>query len=270
MHKDDARKLKPEQQKEKRKIALRMRMNGREFAEIGETVGVHPRTVQYWWSRYQAEGLKSAVEGGKRGTEVGERRTLSMEQEWVVQQLISEKMPDQLKLSFALWTRAAVQELIYRRFKVDMPIRTVGEYLKRWGFTPQKPLKKAYEQKPELVDAWLKESYPGIAQRAKEEGAEIHWGDETGIRSDCQHGRSYAPAGKTPVQRMPGSRFATNMISTVTNQGKVRFMLYQETMTAPVLISFLARLVREAGRKVFLILMLPACAKTLPRTISPG
>lgn len=174
MDKEDARKLSPEQQKQKRKIALCMRMNGYEFAEIGETVGVHPRTVQYWWSRYQAEGLKS--------------------------------------------------------------------------------LKKAYEQKPELVETWLKESYPGIALRAKEEGAEIHWGDETGLRSDCQHGRSYAPAGKTPVQRVPGRRFATNMISTVTNQGKVRFMLYRETMTAPVLIRFLARLVRDAGRKVFLIL----------------
>lgn len=208
MDKEDARKLSPEQQKEKRKIALRMRMNGREFSEIGQTVGVHPRTVQYWWSRYQAEGLKSAVEGGKRGTEVGDRRTLSVEQEWAVQLLISEKMPDQLKLSFALWTRAAVRELIHRRFKIEMPIRTVGEYLKRWGFTPQRPLKKAYEQKPELVEAWLKESYPAIAERAKAEGAEIHWGDETGIRSDCQHGRSYAPAGKTPVQRVPGSRFA--------------------------------------------------------------
>ena len=153
MDKEDARKLSPDQQKEKRKIALRMRMNGREFSEIGQTVGVHPRTVQYWWSRYQAEGLKSAVEGGKRGTEMGKRRTLSVEQEWAVQQLIIEKMPDQLKLSFALWTRAAVRELILHRFKIEMPIRTVGEYLKRWGFTPQKPLKKAYEQKPELVDA---------------------------------------------------------------------------------------------------------------------
>src|SRR5574343_289432 len=254
MEKEDARKLSPEQQKEKRKIALRMRMNGREFSEIGQTVGVHPRTVQYWWSRYQAEGLKAAVEGGKRGTEVGERRTLSAEQEWVVQELISEKMPDQLKLSFALWTRAAVRELIHRRFKIEMPIRTVGEYLKRWGFPPQKPMKKAYEQKPELVEAWLKESYPAISERAKAEGAEIHWGDETGVRSDCQHGRSYAPAGKTPVQRVPGSRFSTNMISTVTNQGKVRFMIYRETLTAPVLIRFLARLVRDAGRKVFLIL----------------
>lgn len=254
MDKEDARKLSPDEQKEKRKIALRMRMNGREFSEIGQTVGVHPRTVQYWWSRYRAEGLKSAIEGGKRGSEMGERRTLSAEQEWAVRQSIVEKMPDQLELSFALWTRAAVRELIRRRFKIEMPIRTVGEYLKRWGFTPQKPLKKAYEQKPELVDAWLKESYPAIAERARTEGTEIHWGDETGIRSDCQHGRSYAPAGKTPVRHMPGSRFATNMISTVTNQGKVRFMLYRETMTAPVLIGFLARLVREAGRKVFLIL----------------
>lgn len=254
MEREDARKLSPEQQKEKRKIALRMRLNGHEFGEIGKVVGVHPRTVQYWWQRYQDEGLKAAVDGGQRGHEVGKLRTLSGEQEWVIQQLISEKMPDQYKLAFALWTRGAVKELIRKRFGIEMPIRTVGEYLKRWGFTPQKPLKRAYEQKPELVDAWLKETYPEIAQRAKAEGAEIHWGDETGIRSDCQHGRSYAPAGRTPVQRVPGSRFATNMISTVTNQGKVRFMLYRETMTAPVLIRFLARLVRDAGRKVFLIL----------------
>ena len=254
MEREDARKLSPEQQKEKRKIALRMRMNGREFSEIGEMVGVHPRTVQYWWQRYQNEGLKAAVEGGQRGHEVGKLRTLNGEQEWLIQQLISEKMPDQLKLSFALWTRAAVRELIKKRCGLEMPIRTVGEYLKRWGFTPQKPLRRAYEQKPERVEAWLKDEYPVIAERAKAEGAEIHWGDETGVRSDCQHGRSYAPAGKTPVQRVPGSRFATNMNSTVTNQGKVRFMLYRETLTAPVLIRFLARLVRDAGRKVLLIL----------------
>lgn len=254
MKREDARKLSPERQKEKRKIALRMRINGREFSEIGETVGVHPRTVQYWWQRYQAEGLSAAVEGGQRGGKLGKRRTLSAEQEGMIQALISEKMPDQLKLSFALWTRAAVRELIKKRYGLEMPIRTVGEYLKRWGFTPQKPLKRAYEQNPAQVEAWLNETYPVIAERAKAEGAAIHWGDETGVRSDCQHGRCYAPAGKTPVQHMPGSRFAINMISTVTNQGKVRFMLYRETLTASVLIRFLARLGREAGRKVFLIL----------------
>ncbi len=232
-------------------MALCMRM--RIYRDRGNA-RLHPRTLQFWRSGYQAEGLKSVIEGGKRGAEVGERRTLSLEQEWAVQQLIGEKMPDQLTLSFGLWTRVAVQELIHRRFKIGMPIRMVGEYLKRWRFAPQKPLRKAYKQKPELVEAWLNDRCLAIAERAKTEGAEIHWGDETGVRSDCQHGRSYAPKEKTPVQRVPGSRFATNMISTVTNQGKVRCMLHRGTITAKVLIRFLARLVRDAGRQVFLIL----------------
>lgn len=85
-----------------------------------------------------------------------------------------------------------------------MPIRTVGEYLSRWGYTPQRPLKRAYQQKPELVEKWLKEVYPEIARRAKEEGAEIQWGDETGMRSDSHAGRSYSPAGQTPVREVSG------------------------------------------------------------------
>lgn len=180
MNGEDARKLSPEQQKEKRKTALRMRLNGRDYAAIGRAVGVHPRTVQYWWRRYQNDGLKAVVEGGQRGHAVGKLRSLSAEQEWVVQPLISEKMPDQLKLAFALRTRAAVKEVIRTRFGLDMPIRTVGEYLKRWGFTLQKPLKRAYEQKPEVVEAWLHDVYPAIAERAKAEGAEIHWGTKPG------------------------------------------------------------------------------------------
>ncbi len=78
----------------------------------------------------------------------------------MVLQLISDKMPNQFKLSFAQWTRAAVRELILRRFKVDMPIKTIGEYLRRWGGgTPLKLLKKACQQKPKLVETWLKEGY---------------------------------------------------------------------------------------------------------------
>ncbi len=51
-------------------------------------------------------------------------------------------------MPFALWTRQAVQELIECECGVVMPIRSVGEYLKRWGFTPQRPVKRAYEQQP--------------------------------------------------------------------------------------------------------------------------
>ena len=41
---------------------------------------------------------------------------------------------------------------------------------------------------------------------------------------------------KPPVVRLPAKRSSINMISSITNHGKVRFMLYRETMTAPVLI----------------------------------
>jgi len=96
-----------------------------------------------------------------------------VEQELAIQRLICDKTPDQYKLTFALWTRQAVQELITIRLKVRMPVRTVGEYLHRWGFTPQKPLKRAYEQRPATVRQWLATDYPAIAARAKQEQAEM-------------------------------------------------------------------------------------------------
>lgn len=251
----DARSLSPLEQREKRAIALRMREQGYTYRAIGEAVGVHLRTVAHWVEVAQHQGKSVAIEGGQRGSRPGERRSLSPAQETLVRTLLLDTMPDQLKLAFALWTRDAVQALIALHCGLQMPIRTVGEYLKRWGYTPQRPLKRAYQQQPEAIQRWLKSEYPKIERRAQAEGGEIHWGDETGLRSDSHAGRSYAPAGRTPVRKVSGSRFASNMISTVTNRGKLRFMLYRETLTATVLIRFLGRLIRDTqGRKVFLIL----------------
>jgi hypothetical protein len=178
---------------------------------------------------------------------------LTPEQEKEIQKKITEKTPDQLKMNFALWTRRAVCELIKHDYGLSMPVRTCGEYLKRWGFTPQKPAKRAYEQNPQAVAKWMQETYPHIAQEAKNQNAEIHWGDETGVRSDCQHGRGYAPKGQTPILRKKAKRFSTNMISSVTNQGKVRWMIYRETLTSQVFIRFLQRLIKDSKKKVFLI-----------------
>ena len=167
---------------------------------------------------------------------------------------IADKTPDQLKFPFALWTRQAVKELIKQLCCIDMPIRTVGEYLKRWGFTPQKPLRRAYEQNPKLVKQWLDEEYPAIVAAAKKEEAEIHWGDETGLCNDSQHGRSYTPKGKTPAIRVNAKRERINLISSITNQGKVRFVIYTKAMKTQTFIKFCKRLIKDAGRKIYLIL----------------
>jgi hypothetical protein len=130
----------------------------------------------------------------------------------------------------------------------------MGTYLARWGFTAQKPLRRAYEQDPAAVRRWLRRDYPAIAARAKAEGGVVFWGDETGLRSDDVRGRSYAPRGRTPLVRVCHRRAGLSLISAVANKGELRWMVVDGAVKAPDLIRFLRRLIRDARRKVFLIL----------------
>lgn len=161
----DARTLPPAAQAEKRRLAMTMREGGESFSEIGRVLGVHYMTVSMWWDRYQAGGLEALVVR-KRGPKVGTQRRLTARQEQAIQRAITDTTPDQLKLPFALWTRAAIVHLIQQTFGVALPVRTMGHYLKRWGFTAQKPIKRAYEQRPEAMAAWLETEYPRIKRRA--------------------------------------------------------------------------------------------------------
>jgi transposase len=250
--KEDARRLDPRTQALLRVRADKMKELGKSRKAIAEALGVNIGTVDRWRGERKKHG-KSVLTAQQRGRKKGTKRDLAPAQEMQIQRKIVEKTPDQLKLAFALWNRKAVCELILQDYGLKMPVRTCGEYLKRWGYTPQKPARRAYEQNPLAVKAWLGSIYPQIAQRAKAEGAEVHWGDETGVRSDCQSGRSYAPKGKTPVVRLRGNRFSINLISSITNQGKVRWMIYRDTLNSAVFIRFLERLAKDTGRKVFLI-----------------
>ena len=185
---------------------------------------------------------------------MGDNRLLSAEQEAQIQKLIMDKTPDQLKMAYALWTRVAVAQLIEHRFGIRLAVRTMGKYLHRWGFTPQKPMKKAYEQSPTAVKKWLDEDYPVIAARAKAEGAEIHWGDESGLRSDDVRGRGFAPKGHTPVIRVNNTRHGLSVISTVTNKGQMRWRIFDGALNTNILIDFLRRLIKGASKKIYLIL----------------
>ena len=249
----DARTLNQQAQYELRKQVVRLRKKGLDNKTISEIVGLSQSHVSTIGKKFDRGGL-DAIKPGLRGRRHGAQRELTAEQEVCIQKLLVDKTPDQLKLSFALWTRDAVRLAIKQLYGRDLPLRTITDYLKRWGFTPQKPTKRAYEQNPKLVAQWHETVYPEIQARAKLEKAEIHWGDETGIQNDAYNARGFAPKGKTPVVRINATKSRVNMISSITNQGKVRFMLYKENMTSQVLIKFMSRLVKGSDRKVFLIL----------------
>lgn len=250
----DARKLPPRAQEDLRRRVIAAVRAGMGVTQAARTFQVTRQSIHNWLNAVR-DGGTPALRARKRGPKGGSR-LLGPHQAATLVRMITASCPDQLHLPFALWTREAVIELATRRFGVTLSLSTVGRYLKGWGLTPQKPVRRAYERDPAAVKAWLAEEYPAIAARAKHERAEIHWGDEMGLRSDHQTGTSYSRRGVTPVIPGTGQRFKCNMISTVTNRGTLAFMVFTERFTAPVCLRFLQRLLRHAGsggRKVFLI-----------------
>lgn len=243
----------PKEQYELRKSIIRLVSKGKSNEEIAETLDVserHVRATKKTYAEYGLDGLKPK----KRGRKVGEKRRLTPEQEKEIQGIIADKTPEQLQFRECMWTRNNIQDLIKRKYKMDLPLSTMGYYLQRWGFSVQRPVKRAYKQDEQKVAAWLNEEFPGISEQAKEENAGIFFGDETCIQTISNHVKGYAPVGQTPIVRVEPKRMKINMLSAVSHRGKLRFVLYKDDMNADNLIDFMRRLVHDSKKKVFLIL----------------
>jgi transposase len=237
--------------------ALRLRaLRGCELGltetQVAQILGLARETVCRWWATYADQGV-AALPQRRSGRPMGSGRLLSDAQAEQLQSLLRTHQPEELGIPAPLWTRRAVRDLIRKHYGLDLAERSVGRYLRRWGFTPKRPRRHARDQDPEEVRQWLEETYPAIAARAARDGAEIHWGDEVGVAADEHPGRGYAPKGEPATQDVPDPHLRANQISTITNRGEVRFMTYTRTMTAAVFIVFLQRLLRSTTGKVFLI-----------------
>jgi len=257
MNKLDGRKLSEDSLELLRLQAHRLRQQGRTWAQIAAVAGVHLSTVMSWSRRFNLGAAEvGEVASARRGRRFGEGRTLELTDEAGLRETIVGSAPSALGLPYALWSRRAVQQAIKVKFGLDMPIRTVGEYLRRWDFTPQRPAKHALEQRPAQIQQWLEVDYPAIVERAQSEQALVHWGDETAVRQDTAWVRGYAPAGHTPVieQAAKRPRPALSLLSALSNQGQLRFALHDGAINGQCFIDFMAGLVHDtAPAKVFLI-----------------
>lgn len=219
---------------------------------MADVLGVTRDTVCRWWAAYNSGGVE-ALPRERSGRPLGSGRLVSDQQASHIRSLIDQHTPEQLGIHSALWTRRAVGELIRKEFNIELAPRTVGEYLRRWGYTPKRPQRHARKQDPDEVAQWLKTTYPAIEKQAAKEDAEIHWCDETGVVADHHPGTGYSPKGQPATIEVPRPHIRMNQISTITNEGSVRFMTYTGTMNDALFLEFLGRLLRSSTKKLFLI-----------------
>lgn len=239
-----------------RKALEAIRIRAVQQVEAGEspedvirTLGFSRPRIYEWLAAYREGG----VEALRAKPAPGRPRKLSGSQLAKLYRIVTTKNPLQLKFTFALWTRDMVRTLIREEFGVRLSEVSVGRLLRKLGLSPQRPLHRAYQQDPERVQQWKRETYPEIERRAKARKASIYFADEARAQSDYHSGTTWAPVGCTPVVKSTGARFGINLISAISPRGELRFMGVEGKLNADVFIDFLKRLIHGAERPVFLI-----------------
>jgi transposase len=245
----DARKLNHGMLTELRKRGVASVQEGSSPEVVAVALGVSRATIYSWLARFRSGGY-GALDARTRG---GRKPKLDGAAIRWVYRTVTEKNPLQLKFTFALWTAKMVGQLIFARYGVKLSKSSVCRLLSQLGLTPQRPVWRAYQQRPEDVQRWLQQEYPQIRRMAKKHNALIFFGDEAGVRSDHHAGTTWAVKGKTPVVSSTGARFGLNLMSAVSAQGEFRFMTVKGRVGASQFIEFIKRLLHNAKRMVFLI-----------------
>lgn len=245
----DARKLDHKTLTELRKRGVASVQDGQSPEIVARALGINRVTIYGWLSRYRHGGW-DALDAKKRGGRTPKLDGPALQ--WIYQ-TVTDKNPLQLKFTFALWTAKMIGQLIYQRFGIKLSKASVCRLLNQMGLTPQRPVWRAYQQKPEEVQRWLQEEYPRIKRLARQKKALIFFGDEAGVRSDHHAGTTWAVKGKTPVVSSTGARFGLNLISAVSAQGEFRFMTVKGRVGAVQFIDFIKRLLHGTQQTVFLI-----------------
>ena len=249
MEKLDGRKISSKAMEEIRLRAVQRVQAGESPEKVIEALGFARACIYNWLARYRAGGWHAL----RTGDRSGRPKKLSGSQIQWIYKTVRDKDPRQLKFAFALWTRAMISDAIKQKFGVKLSKTSVGRLLHQLGFSCQRPLYRAYQRDPELIEQWKEQVFPKIQKRAKKEGAVIYFQDESGVRSDFHSGTTWALKGQTPVVETTGARFGLNMMAAITPRGEMNFMIVQGSVNANRICEFLNRLMHAHDKKVFLI-----------------
>ena len=227
-------------------------MHGYSQREAAKIFGFSPTSMCKYIREYKASG-ECSFDYEKRGVKVGQRSKMSATQESKLIYDILHHTPNEIGMEYSLWTSKVVKEYIATNFDIDYARSTIRDLMRKLGFSSQKPNRLSYKRDDQKISRWPNETYSELRKRAREEGAKIYWGDEMGLQSFDNKGKTYGVRGETPTIKKSGSRFKCNMLAAISAEGVMSWMVFEDNFTSEKFIEFLRRLVRQIPFKVFLI-----------------
>lgn len=250
--KRDGRTLDHKTLEEIRRMAVQRVREGEKPSVVIASFGFSRPVIYKWLKAAAGRGRGLRALRSTRGT--GRPRSLTPVQERQVFRWINGRDPRQYGLDFGLWTRRIVALLIKRKFGIRLGVTAVGALLAKLGLTPQKPLQRAYQRDPQAIERWQRETYPSIVRRAKREGADIFFWDESGFRADAVQGKTWGLRGETPVVHRPGQRQSISAASAVNARGAFWFRTYKGALDGERFVELLKQLMRHRKRGLHLVL----------------
>jgi transposase len=250
--KQDGRKLDHGTLEVIRKMAVQRVREGEKPSQVIASYGFSRPVIYRWLKAAKGRGKGLRALASRKGT--GRPGKLTAEQERQVFRWINGKNPRQYQLEGVLWSRAIVRELIQRELGVGLSLASVGALLARLGLTPQKPLQRAYQRNPEAIERWKRETYPAIAQEARETQADLYFWDESGFRADAVQGKTWGVKGETPVVEIPGQRQSISAASAVSAKGAFWFSTYTGGMNGEMFVELLKKLMSHRKKPLHLVL----------------
>jgi transposase len=248
----DARSLSPEALQALRERVIAAVEGGMSKSQAARVFNLNRNTVNRWHKNYK-EGGKASLVVQTRGRKP--KPVLDEAQRKQLIDTITHKTPEQVNGVGYLWTRAEVASWAQRELGITCTVKRWGKILAEANLTPQVPARKSVKQNPHEVAEFVEKTFPEVQKQAQEEQAEVFFLDESGLRSDCTSGRSYAPRGRTPTMPVSGKRFGVSFIAAVCAAGMMSYSVYTGRFNGKVMIEYLERLLAErAGKKVYVVL----------------
>ena len=235
---------------------------GLRAGEVADAYGIDRTTLFRWVSRFDENGLS----GLKRKAGSGRPRLLKDLDEDALWEIVLEPATD-FGFETDLWTIGRLHRVIQQQYVTTISHDTIWRRLREAGLTYQKPERQYFEMDEAARDEWMRTEAPKIRKTVKKYKALLYFQDEANVSLTAFLGKTWAPRGQTPRQKVTGRRAGVAAISAINGLGRLIFKLHEKRICSEEVIAFLGQMLAHHRRRHLVVVMDQAPPHTSKKTM---